>query len=361
MKRITFFVPNLHGGGAERVAVNLLKGMVGRDISLDLVLANAEGKYLHEVPEKVRVVNLATGRVLTAILPLSVYLKRNRPDALVSHLNHANVVAVLARELAAEKTKLILVEHDTLSAGKFKSIRARCVPQFMKWFYPRAEAIVGVSKGVAEDLEFQLGLPKGRVNIIYNPVVDDELMTKAKMPLEHPWFQTDSPPIFLAVGRLTPQKDFSTLIKAFALFRKQRAARLVILGEGESRTELEAMINTLGIIDDVSMPGFVANPFAYMSKSSAFILSSRWEGLGNALIEAMACGCPVISTDCPSGPQEILAGGKYGELVSVGDSVALAKSMLQVLENPLSRDVLIERAKYFSVDRAVTEYLSLLC
>ncbi|BAZ25063.1 glycosyl transferase, group 1 family protein [Kalymmatonema gypsitolerans NIES-4073] len=360
MRRIAFFIPNLHGGGAERVAVNLLKGMLEKDIPLDLVLASAEGPYLNQVPEQVRVVNLAAGRVLNAMLPLSNYLRQNKPSALLSQLGHANVVAALAKKLAGTKTRLVLVEHNTLSVSQSKLLRARFVPAFMKLLYPSAEAIVAVSQAVARDLESELGFEKGKVNTIYNPVVDQELITKAKTPLDHPWFKKGAPPVFLAVGRLTKQKDFSTLITAFALLRKQLLARLLILGEGESRTELEAMTKTLEIAEDVSMPGFVENPYAYMSRASAFVLSSRWEGLPTVLIEAMACGCPVIATDCPSGPREILEAGKYGHLVSVGDPVALSVAMSQVLESPVNCDLLVQRAMYFSTERAVSEYMTLL-
>ena len=359
-RRIAFFLPNLYGGGAERVAVNLLKGMSIRDVPLDLVLATAEGPYLEQVPKQVRVVNLAAGRVVKAILPLSHYLRQEKPWALLSHLKHANVAAVVARELAHKKTRLVLVEHDTLSVSRSKLLRGRLVPPFMKLLYPRADAIVGVSKGTARDLETELGIAEGKVRVIYNPVVDHELLGKAKTPLDHPWFQEGAPSVFLAVGRLTEQKDFLTLIKAFNLLRRQKLVRLLILGEGESRSELEAMIAKLGITEDISMPGFVENPYAYMSRASAFVLSSRWEALPTVLIEAMACGCPVIATDCPSGPKEILEAGVYGPLVPIGDTTALSNAMLQVLEAPINQDILVRRAMHFSIDRVVPEYLALL-
>jgi glycosyltransferase involved in cell wall biosynthesis len=359
-KRIAFFIPNLAGGGAERVAVNLLQGMAKRDVPLDLILASAEGPYLKQVPEQVRLVNLGVGRVMKAVLPLARYLKENRPIALLSHMNHTNVSAILAREWAGTKTRLVLVEHNTLSVDRSKLFRSKFVPPFMKLLYPRADVIVGVSQGVAEDLEQQMGFEPGKIRVIYNPVVDNELLAKAKAPLDHPWFKPGNPPVFLAVGRLTEQKDFLNLIKAFALLRKQKPARLIILGEGECRSELEAAIETLEVSEDVSLPGFVQNPYAYMSHANAFVLSSRHEGLPTVLIEAMACGCPVVATDCPSGPKEILESGKYGALVAIENPVALADAMLKILESPVSRDVLVERGMYFSIDRAVSEYLELM-
>ena len=358
-KKIAFFLPSLAGGGAERVVLNLLKGMSAQGISLDLVVATTEGPYLEQVPEGVRVINLATGRVILAVPALSRYLKENRPIALIAHMNHANVAAMLARDLAGTKTRLILVEHSTLSVNKSKLLRNKLLPTMMRWLYPRAEVVVAVSRGVADDLDDRLGFESGTVRVVYNPVVDADLIAKAQISPDHAWFQPGSPPVFLGVGRFSAAKDFSNLINAFALVRQQKPARLIILGEGELRGELEAAIERHGITEDVSLPGFVQNPYAYMYNASAFVLSSRWEGLPTVLIEAMACGCPVVATDCPSGPQEILASGKYGILVPIENSTALADAMLQTLETPVSRDVLLERGMYFSHERAVAEYLEL--
>lgn len=359
-KKIAFFLPNLAGGGAERVVLNLLRGMLALEVPLDLVVASLEGPYAEQIPARVRVINLATGRAMKSIPALSQYLKRERPVALISHLNHANIAALLARDLAGIETKLILVEHNTLSFSKSKLFRSKLLPTMMQWLYPRADVLVGVSQGVAADLEERLGLEPGTVELVYNPVVDADLIDRAKTALEHPWFQPGSPPVFLGVGRFSVQKDFLNLINAFAIVRKQRPARLLILGEGEHRSELEAEIERLGIAQDVSLPGFVQNPYAYMSKTSAFVLSSRWEGLPTVLIEAMACGCQVVSTDCPSGPREILAAGKYGRLVPIENATALADAMLQTLDRPVSRDVLMERGMYFSTERAVARYLELV-
>ena len=359
MKRIAFFLPTLHGGGAEKVVINLLKGMLDKDVCLDLVVATTEGPYLNQVPKQVRVINLETGRVVKALIPLSKYLRENQPCTLISNMSHANVIAVFAKILAGEKTRLVLVEHNTLSAEKSKLIRAKFIPVLMKLLYRRADAIIGVSQATARDLESELGFKKGTVKTIYNPVVDSQLIFQANQSLNHPWFQRGAPPVFLAVGRLTQQKDFATLIKAFAILRTKQVVRLMILGEGELRGELENMTKRLGISEDVAMPGFVENPYMYMKNASAFVMSSRWEGLGNVLIEAMACGCPIVSTDCPHGPKEILAGGKYGILVPVEDVFTLSYAMLKVLETPVKDELLINRANYFSVKQAVSKYLEI--
>lgn len=358
--RIAFFLPTLAGGGAERVALNLLKGMLERDVSLDLVVADIDGPYLDQVPKEVRLINLGTGRVTKAIPALAKYLKETKPVGLVSHMNHTNVAAILARELARSKTKLVVVEHSTLSVATSDLRRSQLLPAAMKWLYPRASTIVGVSQGVSTDLERELGFQPGTVKTVYNPVIDPDLIAKAKIPLDYPWFQPGNPPVFLAVGRLTLPKDFSNLIKAFSKLRKQKDARLIILGEGELRGELEAEIDSLGIGADVSLPGFVQNPYAYMYNSSVFVLSSRWEGLPTVLIEAMACGCAVVATDCPSGPEEILAGGKYGMLVPIENADALAAAMIKTLDSPVDQSISIDRGMYFSNDRAVSDYLDLI-
>jgi glycosyltransferase involved in cell wall biosynthesis len=358
-QRIAFFLPTLDGGGAERVVLNLLEGMVKLDIPVDLVVASAEGAYLHQVPDRVRLIDLAAGRVVKAILPLSRYLKETNPIGLVSNMRHANVAAIVAKSLSGIDTKLVVVDHETLSASRSNLLRNKFILPMMKLLYPHADTIVGVSQGVATDLDTRMGFKPGRVKVIYNPVVDRQLISKSQTTLEHPWFHTGSPPVFLGVGRLSEQKDFLNLINAFALLRQKRPARLIILGEGESRSELEAAIATLNISADVSLPGFVDNPYAYMACASAFILSSRWEGLPTVLIEAMACGCPVVATDCPSGPDEILGSGKYGDLVPVEDAPALSRAMERVLDLPASRESLVARGTYFSTERAVAKYLDL--
>ena len=232
------------------------------------------------------------------------------------------------------------------------------MPWLMKIFYPRADGVVAVSKGVADDLAVVIGLPRERITVIYNPVVTPELLQKAQEPIDHPWFHPGEPPVILGVGRLTKQKDFPTLIQAFALVRKERPARLIILGEGEDRYELEELIRKLGIASDVDMPGFVDNPYKYMAYSTVFVLSSAWEGLPTVLIEAMACGCPVVSTNCHSGPAEILENGKYGKLVAVGDAAGLAEAMVGTLDAPESLNV-VRRAQDFGVEQAVAGYLEI--
>lgn len=357
---IAFFLPAMYGGGAERVVLNLLAGMVLAGEVPDLVLASVEGPYLDRIPPAVKVIDLEAGRIIKSILPLVRYLRDRQPRVLISHLGHANAIALIANRISGTKTPIIVVEHNTLSASRSRLWRANLVKPLMKYLYPSADAVVAVSQAAARDLELNLGLPLNSVNTIYNPIVDDRLLEQANEPITEAWLQPSSPPVFLSIGRLTAQKDFTTLLKSFALVRKQVDARLIILGEGELRADLKSLARDLEIAESVSLPGFVSNPYAYLKAASAFVLSSRWEGLPTVLIEAIACGCPVIATDCPSGPWEILEQGKYGTLVPVGDAAALAKAMVKILQESPQRQLLQKRSQDFSVERSVAEYLQLI-
>jgi glycosyltransferase involved in cell wall biosynthesis len=281
---------------------------------------------------------------------------------LLSALVHVNVTAILAARLAGQKTLVIASERNTIS----QNITAVSSPaiwlahRLVPWLYPWADGIVAVSRGVAEDLARYSGVSLDRVDIVNNPVVTPELYRLVNEPVDHPWFGRGNIPVILGVGRLAPQKDFGALVKAFAEVRIHRAARLVIVGEGPERNELERLARELGVYDDFSLPGFCRNPYALMARSAMLVLSSRWEGSPNVLVEAMACGTPVVSTDCPHGPAETLQGGRFGALVPVGDVSALAAAIAQTLDNPLAAEPLRQRARDFTVERSVEQYLQVL-
>lgn len=359
--QLALYLPTLCGGGAERVMVLLANGFAQRGYMVDLVLASAKGPYLKDVDENVRVIDLKAGRVIKSLLPLARYLRRERPAALLSAMGHTNVVALAARAIARVRVRVVVSEHSNFSipqAHKY-SLRVALVKRLMHVLYRRADKIVAVSEGVAEDLARNLKLQRKHIVAIYNPVLTPELHRMSSKPCKHPWLQPDQPPVILAVGRLVKVKDFTTLIEAFARLYQQHSVRLIILGEGELRQELEALVQTRGLGDSVELPGFVDNPFAYMRCSAIFVLSSRREGFGNVLVEAMACGTPAVSTDCPSGPTEILENGKWGRLVPVGDAQALAEAMASTLENSEHPDV-AARAAIFNQDSAVEDYLAVM-
>lgn len=360
---IAIYLPSLRGGGAERAMVTLANGFAGRGLKVDLVLARAEGPYLSEVSSGVRVVDLQSRRVLSSLPALVRYLREERPLAMLSALSHANVIAIMACLLSRVTVRLVVSERSNLSmsSSKPQNWRARIVLPLVRMGYRKAGGVVAVSRGVADDLAKTIDLPRDRISVVYNPVVTPELIRKSEMPLSHPWLGEGRPPVILGVGRLTRAKDFATLIRAFARVHAQRECRLVILGEGELRGELEQLVTSLGIQDSVQLPGFSENPFAWMSRVRLFVLSSQWEGLPNVLIQAMACGAAVVSTDCPSGPDEILEGDKWGRLVPVGDVEALAVAIAVTLDTPQERlpDVR-QRAGDFAQELAVDGYLKVL-
>jgi glycosyltransferase involved in cell wall biosynthesis len=306
-------------------------------------------------------VDLNASRVLTSLPALVRYLRQKQPEALLSALDYANVVAIWARRLAGIPSRVLVNEQNTISRSARNSARRRqrVVPRLVQRFYPWADYVIGNSQGVATDLSQVTGLPPERIIILHNPVVTPEVRKKAQAPLSHPWFEAGQPPVVLAVGRLTKQKDFPTLIRAFSQVRRDRPVRLLILGEGPDRPALEALVNHLGLQHDIAMPGFVENPYAYMSRASLYVLSSRWEGLPTVLIEALYCGAPVIATDCPSGPREILADGQHGLLVPVGDETALTQAIEAGLAGQTPRPT-EESWRPYTLEAVVDQYIGLL-
>ncbi len=322
---------------------------------------------IRDLPALLRPVLLAKkiAPEISRVRSLQHYIDQHRPDIILSALTYANLTAIWAKQKSHVNVPIIVSERNALvtdcaTPRRFRKWRWRYLPELVRRTYPGADAVVAVSSHVAYELTSKVGLDPQSVMTIYNPVVDDDLRASAQQPLEHPWFATDAVPVVLAVGRMTEQKDFSTLMHAFARVRAKREARLVILGEGRLRGDLDELANKLGIRADVDMPGFVANPFPYMARASVLVLSSEYEGLPGVLIQALACGCPVVSTDCPGGSAEILADGKYGALVDVGDADGMARAILAELDNPTASDGLLQRAQDFSVERAVRNYLDLI-
>ncbi len=360
IKKISLLTTSLAGGGAERVMLSLAKGFIGKGIEVDLVVTNARGSLASEVPASVRLVDLGAKRIISSFPDLVRYFRKERPKVMLSALPLTNCMAVWARALSRTSTRLILSEHNTLSTASICDAdwRRKLLPKLMTFSYPWADGIVAVSTGVAVDLSLMIGIKRSCIHVIHNPIVSEELLARSKEGVYHKWFKESDSPVILGVGRLIPQKDFQTLIKAFAKVLKVHDARLLILGEGPDRSRLKSLINELGLNDFVSMPGFVNNPFSYMRRADVLVLSSRWEGFGNVIVESLACGTPVVSTDCPNGPADILEHGRWGELVEVGSPDDMADAIIRVLKSdkPLAKN----RALDFSVDKAAKKYLQLL-
>ena len=359
-RKISVVLHDLRGGGAERMMLRIAKGMGDRGRNVDLVLVKAQGEFLQDIPDSVRVVDLDSPSVASAIPLMVRYLRKEAPVAILTALTHMNVAVAAARWLARSKARLVLSERNQISlkAADVRAWRQRLVYAGVRFAYPLADAVTAVSKGVANDvLQFARVKPQN-VQVIYNPAFGDDLLVRSQEPLDHPWFADGQPPVVLAVGRLHHQKGFDILLDAFSAVLAERPCRLIVLGEGEQRETLERQARQLGITAYVQFPGFVKNPYAYMSRAALFVLSSRWEGLPGALIEAMACGCAVVATDCPSGPAEIIENGTQGAIVPVEDSDALAAAMLEALNTPRGRGV--DRARRFNTASAVDAYLEML-
>ena len=358
MTDIAFFLVDLGGGGAEKVMLSLANGFAQAGLKVDLLLVKLEGDYLALIDPAIEVINLDRQRLISSIPPLVKYLQQNRPKVLLSALEDQNTTAIIASLIANVGTRTILSIHNPLPAGNFQTsatLKERLRPWFIRRCYPLAHGIVAVSQGVAQDAARVSGLPLAKIQTVYNPIFTPELVAKFDQPTDHPWFEEHQLPVILGVGRLSQEKDFPTLIQAFALVRQQYPSRLVILGQGEEMADLKSLAQRLNLSKDVDFLGFVANPYMYMARSKLLVVSSIYEGFGNVLVEAMLAGTPVVSTDCV-GTSEILADGKYGSLVSVGNVADLAAAMVATLQNPIDPNVLQMRGKEFSLEAALSSF-----
>jgi len=378
--RLAIYLHDLSGGGAERAMVNLGNGLSARGFKVDLVLAVCTGPYLDEVSKKVTIVDLHADRFafqknrnskfsgleslvvsLIGLFLLARYLRRIGPVSMLAALPGANVTAVIAKVISRVQTRVVISERNVLSPAirNRKSLLYRSLRLVMPLAYRHADGIIAVSAGVAVDLSKTMKLSKSSIDVVRNPVVSSSLLARSREENHHSLLQKGEPPVVLGVGRLVSQKQFTDLISAFALLCETLDSRLIILGEGPLRSNLERQVRRLGLEAKVSLPGFVDNPYSFMSRAALFVLSSEYEGLPNALIQAMACGAPIVSTDCPSGPSEILEDGKWGRLVPVGDIRGLANAMAETLNERMHPDV-SSRAADFSVDKGVDGYLEVM-
>jgi len=402
---LAFYIHSVSSGlGAEKVVLNVASGLAARGREIDLLIEAPDSDLGARLPAGVNLVDLgkaAAPPVAAALLRLASllvnltrrsrpdpcgrasfrialarflfkrrpplhalrrYLSSRRPEAIVSFLNYPNIALLLAAQLGKGDTRVYVNvrNHISSSVAGAKSRRMREMPVLMRNLFALADGIIAVSDGVGADIARLTDTPPARVTTIFNPVYRPQMLELANAPAPHPWLQPGAPPVVLGAGKMKPQKDFATLLKAFARLRRERPARLIILGDGDGKEVLEALAETLGIRPDVDFPGYVANPYVYFRHASVFVLSSAWEGLPNVLIEAMACGCPVVSTDCPSGPAEILDGGRFGRLVPVGDDAAMAQAMAATLDQGNAPAAPGEHAKRFSFDSVVERYDRLL-
>ncbi len=392
-RHVSFLLPNLRGRGVQRIAVILGRAFAERGHRVEFVLCDEEGELRSMLDPRIRVLVLPRGSRAAAavaalradppgfprLLPhlfaprnrasktvvqlpaLAAYLRERRPYSLFSADIHLNVEVVLARRLAGVDTRIVLSERNHFSSGKrIKRWRARWLAPAMRRAYLQAEAITAVSHGVAGDLATSLGIPETRITVLHNPTIGPDFAARIAAPVDHPWLDEERVPVVIGVGYLGYQKDFETLLRAFARARKERPLRLVIVGRAKKPEPFLSLAEELGVRREVDLVGYQPNPVAWVARADLFVLSSRYEGFPNVLLEALACGTPVVSTDCPHGPREILDNGRYGRLVPVGDPERMATAMLEVLADPPEPDFLRARATVFGYEEAIEAYAQVL-
>ena len=361
--RLAIFVSFSGKGGVERVICNLMQGLSIHDLDVDVLVVVGKRGWLPESTwPNVRVIRMKSRHTGASLPGLTAYLRRERPDVLMAAKDRCARMAVIARWLARVKTRLVGQMHvNLLSVLESKSAWQRWLRcAAMRRLFPRLDLIIGVSEGVVEDTMKITGLPRARMVALPNPIIGRELHEKSEEPVDDPWLNDPSIPFILGAARLNPDKDFPTLIRAFALVHREHRCRLIIIGEGPRREELEKLIAELELQNCVALRGHSSNPYAYMKKAALFALSSVAEGSPTVLVEAMALGTPVVSTDCPSGPRETLGGGKFGPLVPVRDVEGLAAAILATLKTPLPASVLREAVEPLTIESSTLRYLKTL-
>jgi glycosyltransferase involved in cell wall biosynthesis len=399
-QRVAFLLDNLNGGGAERVVLDTASGFAALGYDVDLLVCELHGELCGSVPEGVNLVVLepvgklaglfsalrhagweglggilfwlASARKLPRcfryIPAITEYLRNKRPAVISAALGKSSISAVLAAAAAGVQTRVFVGIHIALSHRSEQSRRSGkgqvySMVRMFRHCFSRADGVIASSRGVAADAIEFLGLDAARVHVVYNPVVVAEPEGDPRARPAHPWFAPGAPPVILGMGRLVEQKNFPLLFRAFAAVRQRTAAHLVILGGDKSsndqmthRQQLLALAAELGISDDVALLGYQSNPHIFLRAARVFVLPSNFEGFGNVLVEALLAGCPVVSTDCPSGPAEILDGGRYGTLVPVDDAQAMARAIQDSLATLPDRERLRQRGREFSLEPAVAGY-----
>jgi glycosyltransferase involved in cell wall biosynthesis len=345
-------------GGVERMVVNTACGLAARGVGIEFLAGDKHGAYLDHLGPAAELTVLPAHRG-ECVKWLVAHLREQTPDVLLVAKAPDARLALRARSLARRAIPIVMRPGTTLTervrgpAGRWKLWR-------LAQLYRRADAIVANSAGVREDVASVTGLAAERIHLIRNPVITPDLERLAAQPIEHPWFARREMPVIVGAGGLRRQKDFATLIRAFALLRKEHSARLVILGRGRQEQRLRELTAKLGVATDVQLAGFVDNPYPYLAHGDLFALSSRWEGSPNVLTEALALGTPVVATDCRSGPREILQGGRYGPLVPVGDPESMAGAMARMLDSPIDREQLRGAAAEYTLEQNAEHYHRIL-
>ena len=359
-KKISILLPDFRGGGAERLHVHLARYWHAQGFKVNFVLMQGRGELMELLPSDIGIVELGVDRIRKVILPFARYLRKEKPDIAIAAMWPLTSIAVLSWWLAAKPGRLYLSDHNQLSISCVQELKTPVwfIGAIMRYTYPYASGVIAVSKGVKQDMCKLGGFSDELVRVIYNPTALGISPQRAPVAIRQQLWGTGFDHHVLSAGTLKTQKDHATLIRAFALLPKSLNAKLTILGEGSLRSELEALVMQLGLQERIALPGFALDPYPWFRTADLFVLSSRWEGFGNVIVESLECGLPVVSTDCPSGPAEILEDGRYGRLVPPQDPLALAKAIAQSLTEPVDRAMLMHRAKDFTVSVIAEQYLA---
>lgn len=357
--RISILLPDLTGGGAERLHILLANHWHAQGIKVEFVLMRKRGDLLGLLHEGIEIIDLGSDRIREVVLPFARYLWKARPEIIIAAMWPLTSVAVLSWLLGGKPGRLYLSDHTHLSISCVQELKISVwhLRTVMRLTYPHASGLIAVSEGVKQDMCRLGGFTDSQVRRIYNPAAIGILPHQEPKTVRQKVWGVSFDHHILSVGSLDAQKDQATLIRAFALLPSSLNAKLTILGEGELRAELEALVQQLGLQGRVAMPGFVIDPYSWYFTADLFVLSSRWEGFGNVIVEALECGVPVVSTDCSSGPAEILENGRIGRLVPIQDPTALAASIEDALRNPVDRALLMRRARDFTVSSISDQYL----
>lgn len=359
--KISILLPDLRAGGAERVSLDLAGALTSLGHEVAFVLRQAVGEYLDEARMQWPIVDLGARRVREVPMRLSRYLSQESPDAVIANMWPLTTAAVVSRSLARSNARLLIVDHGMLSSayrdwGLLHNVIMR---GSLRLSYPRADAVVAVSRGVARDVATLAGLAEDRVTVIHNPIPPKPWPNDVALRRANARWPSTGPGRVLAVGTLKPVKNFPLLLQAIARL-PQEVAQLMIVGCGAEEGHLRRLTQQLGITSRVVFAGYQSDPSPFYASADLFVLSSDHEGFGNVLVEALSFGCPVVSTDCPSGPAEILEDGKWGKLVPVGDADALARAIQMSLQEDSDRDALRRRAEAFRPEVAARRYLAAL-
>ncbi|MET0068373.1 MAG: glycosyltransferase [Candidatus Thiodiazotropha sp.] len=359
---VCLFILKFGDGGVERMMVNIARGLARQGARVDFIIKDPNAPYLHRLPDSVRLITFPVSKQRDALPLLLDYLAENDPQVLLSAKILDDEIALQAKRRQRGRTRFFLRPGTAL----ISRMEARGMGWLRRWMKTRnlvklfrqADGVVAVSQGVANEVMQLSGIPEAKITVIKNPTITPELYEQSAELPEDPWLQPGEPPLILGIGGLRRQKDFPTLLKAFAMVREQMPCRLMILGQGNKEASLRQLAAELGLEADFRLPGFVDNPYAYLSHAGLFVLSSLWEGSPNVLTEALALGTPSVSTDCPSGPHEITRAGEVAPLVPVGDVVALAEAMLETLRNPPDPEILKAAVSEYTLDRSAARYLA---